>query len=56
MNWKAILALTVLAAPLAWCEAESKKADAEIQKTCISAGREWSNSWGGYCRPHEVGQ
>lgn len=45
MSWKTILALAVLAAPLAWCEAEIAGIEA-----CAKAGGAWSNSWRGYCR------
>ena len=53
MDWRNILALAVLAAPLAWCTAvtenDKRRVRAELQIACISAGGSWTNSWGGEC-------
>lgn len=51
--WKSILSLAVLAAPLAYCEAEDSKAREERHareiEACFEANGMWSNSWRGYC-------
>lgn len=53
MDWKAILALAVLVAPLAYCaaEMESARLDAEARnvEACASAGGSWNGAWGGTC-------
>lgn len=48
-NWKTILALAVLAVPLAYCEAESRRLVAEEKIACIEKRGEWRSSWGGTC-------
>jgi hypothetical protein len=51
--WKTILALAVLFAPVAYCEAESAKAQADREareiEACVKSGGAWSNSWRGSC-------
>ena len=53
MDWKAILALAVFAAPVAYCTADDQRArrehDAVLAKACFEAGGNWSQGWGGYC-------
>lgn len=53
MDWRNVLALAVLAAPLAWCTAvtenDMRRVRAEMQMACISAGGSWTNFWGGEC-------
>ena len=53
MDWKAILALAVLAAPVAYCTVDDQRAirehEAVLAKSCFEAGGNWSQGWGGYC-------
>ncbi len=49
MNWKTVLALAVLAMPLAYCELESRKFESEEKIACIEKRGEWSSSYGGTC-------
>jgi hypothetical protein len=53
MNWKTILALTVLVTPVAYCSLKMEEARYESQvakaHACAQSGGFWTDSWGGYC-------
>lgn len=53
MNWKTILALATLMAPMAYCGAHIDdarwEARARMAEACFSAGGIWSDNWGGTC-------
>lgn len=54
MDWKAILALAVLVAPVAHCAADETQQrllqEARIAEACLASGHMWRDSWGGgYC-------
>jgi len=53
MDWKTILALAVLVAPLAYCGAHMDdsrwQSRARIAEACFAAGGTWTDSWGGSC-------
>jgi len=44
-DWKAILALAALCAPVAWCTAEDsryvKDANVRMAEACLAAGKTW---------------
>jgi hypothetical protein len=46
MDWKAILALAVLAAPLAYCEMNTQSMKHNERIACIQAGGNWGTGWG----------
>lgn len=48
-NWKTIIALAVLAAPLAYCEMDAQRLKSSERIACIENGGEWRSSWGGFC-------
>lgn len=51
MDWKAILALAVLIAPMAYCEMNAQQSKSAERVACIQAGGEWRSSWSGVgCR------
>ena len=51
MDWKAILALAVLVAPVAYCEMNAQQLKSAERVACIQAGGEWGSSWSGVgCR------
>ena len=47
MDWKAILALAVLVAPVAYCEMNAQQSKSAERVACIQAGGEWGSSWSG---------
>lgn len=49
MDWKAILALAVLAMPLAWCANENEKQRRDFELECFKAGG--VVSWGNCVKP-----
>lgn len=49
MDWKRLIALAALIAPLAYCQIEADKRTSEEKITCMNIGGTWSNAWGGYC-------
>ena len=47
MDWKAILALAVLVAPLAYCETSHQSNRSAERIACIQAGGEWRTGLSG---------
>ena len=45
MDWKAILALAVLVAPMAYCEMNLQSSKSAERIACIQAGGEWGKGW-----------
>lgn len=49
MDWKAILALAVFVAPLAYCELSVQQARYDVKIACIENDGRWTAWHGGTC-------
>jgi hypothetical protein len=49
MDWKAILALAVLVAPMAYCQSVDEAEKRKAQVECHRLSGEWTHAWGGRC-------
>lgn len=49
MDWKTVLALAVLVAPLAYCEIDAQRQRTAEKIACIENGGKWRLYWGGTC-------
>lgn len=47
--WLAILASAIFITPMAYCQMQHDKSEANVRITCIEQRGRWDSSWGGTC-------